>query len=65
MGRYHLFAGAGYYPQSGLSDYEGSYDTQPDAEKFGEDRISLGCDWYSVITERDGSLVEVASKWAK
>lgn len=67
--RFHLFAGQGYYPQSGLGDYVGGFDSLEEAESAGEkvcgpkpdghDGYWNSEDWYSVITERDGVLVEV------
>lgn len=72
--RYHLFTGQGYYPQSGLGDYEDSFDTLSEAVDAG--RVKCGDtkpddyvgywysdDWYSVIQEQEGRLVEVASGW--
>lgn len=69
---FHLFAGQGYYPESGLGDYIGPYETLDEAEAEGKNKtaprgnFSWGeQDWYSVITESDGRLVEVASGWGK
>lgn len=60
MKRYHLFAGADYYP-NGFMDYRGSFETEAEAEEAG---IEGGyADWYSVLrTTEDGSLEELYEK---
>jgi hypothetical protein len=61
--RYHLFAGYNYYPEAGLGDYEGSFDEENEAIEVGKAAVnteSHGPDWWLVITERDGNLLETA-----
>lgn len=65
---FHLFSGQGYYPQSGLGDYVGPYETLEEAEvegmrKTNPNQTKFEDDWYSVIIERDGRLQEVRSGW--
>lgn len=53
---FHLFAGNQYYPQSGLGDYRGTFDSVEEAELEG---VILQTDWYCVIgTNEDGSLYQ-------
>lgn len=56
---FHVFVGDDYYPCSGLGDYEGSFKTEEKAIEYGKKRISDCFGWMSVITEKDGKLVEV------
>jgi hypothetical protein len=61
--RYHLFAGYNYYPDSGLGDYRGSFDEEADAIEAGKIGVSakeFGPDWWVVITEQGGGLIESA-----
>lgn len=65
---YHLFAGQGYYPSSGLGDYKGPYvvleEAVDEAKRLTKkaEGFSYGIeDWYSILTENDeGHLVEVS-----
>lgn len=65
---YHLFAGAGYYPMSGLGDYIAPFETEDEAVNTGKaltdynpEKPYSGHDWYSVITEQNGRFVEVSA----
>jgi hypothetical protein len=62
---YHLFAGDDYYPDRGLGDYVWSYDDLNKAEAEGRSLIKDRKDWFSVITESDGRLVEVNYEWRR
>lgn len=58
----HLFMGYGYYPESGLGDYQGPVETIEEVEeKFAASNL----DWFSVVEEVNGRLREIASGWGK
>jgi hypothetical protein len=69
--RHHLFTGQNYYPSAGLDDYSGSFDTFDEAVAEGKDKCAKrpeghegywhSNDWWVVIVEEDGDLVEIAS----
>lgn len=68
MNKVHLFAGQGYYPESGLGDYQGSYDTFEEADQWIKDdkAAERGSDWYCIIgVTEEGDLEELYSTWVR
>lgn len=54
---FHLFVGSNYYPQPGLRDHRGSYETLDEAKSAVSP--SVYDDWYSIIgVDSDGNLYE-------
>lgn len=53
--RYHLFAGANYYPNGGMYDYVGTFDTLEAAKEAAESGEYT--DWANIAQIRDGDLV--------
>ena len=55
--KYHVFAGSNYYPDIGLGDYKGSYETHSEAK--AKALILTGQNWVYIMTHNeDGSLRE-------
>lgn len=71
MTRFHLFAGDYYYPSAGLGDYVNSFDSEEaamDHVNVGQSREypgSFSWDWWSVVIEQDGKLVQIAGSVAE
>lgn len=58
MKKYHLFSGEDHYPEGGLEDYYGSYETLEEAKAAGEESND---DWTTIaMTQEDGSLKNIA-----
>jgi hypothetical protein len=58
--KFHLFAGCQYYPEGGLSDYIGSYETEKEAliEATNGEYVGDQYDWWEIAeTLEDGSLI--------
>lgn len=52
--RYMLFAGYNYYPQGGMNDYVGRYDTMVKAIESLADRH----EWFNVLDTETGRVYE-------
>ena len=55
--RYHVFQGAGYYPQAGLGDYKRSFNEMLYAVDYF-DEIKDEHDWTLIIVDDGSSLHE-------
>ena len=47
MKKYLLFTFLNYYPEGGMQDFRGSFDTLEEAES--ENRKSSGIDWWQIF----------------
>lgn len=58
---YHVFAGAQYYPSSGLGDYIDSYATLEEARAAAMESRSWVDWWAIVVTTPEGKLSSIDS----
>ena len=57
--RFLLFAGESYYPQGGLDDLLGSYDTLADAVQALNDRPDGSDEWAEVLDTALGGRIDL------
>ncbi len=58
MKRYWLFGGDSYYPNGGMGDFRGSFDSREEAIKAGA-AIREGSDsWYHVFDSQDNTIIK-------
>lgn len=62
MGVFFLFVGDQYYPQPGLRDYVGSFES---IEAAMADVINHSGDWYVVIELQDGRELRQVAEGSK
>ena len=55
MKRYWAFGGADFYPEGGLCDFIGSFDTQQEAV---DEIVSSAFDWYQLLDSQSGIIVD-------
>ena len=63
---YHLFSGRAYYPNGGMSDYQGSFDSLDEARNHFDSLIGrsvINDDWAQVAHEHEGRL-QLIQVWA-
>lgn len=63
MNKYLIFTGLAYYPDGGISDLKGSYETLSKCEeminKYRKENPSYSGDfWYQIVRYEDMSLIE-------
>lgn len=67
MKQWHLFGGRHYYPDGGMSDYVGAFDTLEEAVKAARPEGESGgikYDWAHIATfNTEGRLVKVLEGW--
>ena len=74
MKRFALFAGSNYYPSGGWADFEGSFDSVEEAQKFvfshdDEHRARYGTpfplyDWAQAVDLTDGTVTKLENERA-
>lgn len=57
---FHVFLGGSYYPDGGMGDYHGGFETIDAAKEAAEKER---WDWVHIATLKDGQLITVA--WGK
>lgn len=63
MKRYALFAGDGYTPCGGWSDFKGSFDSVGDAKREAYEVCDLEQhDWWQVVDLQSGTIVSAESQ---
>ena len=55
--RFVLFAGQDYYPLGGWKDYQGSYDTQTEAEHAMQTLALDFVEWFQIVDLQTGEFV--------
>jgi hypothetical protein len=58
MKRYWLFGGNSYYPNGGMGDFRGSYDSREEAIEAGKAIKVSHSNWYHVFDSQENEIAK-------